>query len=99
MQVHDLLPFWPDKNTYFVPWVKFKVEDGSKADGPMLRKASVGQELLAWTTHAAAETAALELVAQTGGSFVIKTMDRKDLWAQCKQFASWGTRVVAVVLK
>lgn len=99
MQIQDLVPFWPDRRTYFVPWVKFRTEDGSKADGPMIRKGTGRQEILAWTDRGKAEQAARELVAQTGGRFEIKTMDRKALWASCRLYASWGSRVVAVIMK
>jgi len=99
MQLHDVIPFWPDKTTYYVPWVKFKTDDGSKAEGPMMRKGVGRQEILAWVDRPGAEAAAREIVDQTGGSFEVKTMDRKALWAQCRQYASWGSRVVAVIMK
>lgn len=99
MKIHDVIPFWPDNTTYFVPWLKFKTDDGSKADGPMMRKGLARQEILTWTDRARAEAAAEELVAQTGGKYEIRTMDRKAVGATCKVYASWGSRVVAVIMK
>lgn len=99
MNLSDWIPFWPDDRTYFVPWLKFHTQDGSQADGPMIRQGQGRREVLVWTEAGRAEAAARELVAQTGGKFEVRTMDRKAVTAACRVYASWGSPVVAVIMK
>jgi len=99
MQIQDLLPFWPDHRAYFVPWMRFQTEEGSTADGPLMRKGQARQEILVWTDQSKAQKAGQDVVDQTGGTLEIRTMDRKQLEKTCRLFDSWGTRVVAVVMK
>jgi hypothetical protein len=94
-----VIPFWPDKTTYYVPWVSFRTGEGDKAEGPMMRKGLGRQEILAWTDREQAKKASNELVAQTGGKYEIRTLDRKGLWAACKEYAAWGSKVVVTVMK
>jgi hypothetical protein len=99
MALRDWLPLVPDHSTYFVPWVQFQTDEGDHAEGPMLRQGAHRRELLAWLVKGEAEAAAQALVAQTGGSFTVQPWGRKDLQDHCRQYSSWGSRVVAVVLK
>ena len=92
-------PFLPDSHTYFVPWVQFRNPEGDLAEGPMLRQGTARREILTWTNRGKAEDAARQLVAQTGGKFEIRTLDRRAVQAQCRQYSAWGSRVVAVILK
>lgn len=98
MTLSDLIPFWPDRRTYYLPWIRFRTPEGETADGPMIRQGTGRRELLAWTSADKAEAAARELTAQTGGKYDVRTVDRRGLQAACRDFA-FGGRLVAVILE
>lgn len=97
MTLADLIPFWPDSRTYYLPWIRFRTDEGETAHGPMIRQGAGRREMLAWTTAAKAEAAARELTAQTGGKYDVRTVDRRGLQSACREFA-FGGRLVAVIL-
>ena len=92
-------PFAVSSTTYFVPWVKMPAAEGERAEGPMIRKGVGRQEMLIWTVREAAELAARELLIQTGGSFEIRLWRKPDVVKACREYSSWGSKVVAVILK
>lgn len=98
VKLHDLIPFWPDKSTYFMPWIKFRTEEGDLADGPMVRQGLGRREILVWTEKAPAEAAARDLALQTRGSWQVKSVSRSQVEAECRKLKSFGSRVVAVIL-
>jgi hypothetical protein len=95
----DWLPFLPDSRTFYVPWVRLRTAEGDQAEGPMIRQGTTRRELLTWLSREPGREAAEALIAQAGGSFEIKVMDKKAVQEQCRSLSAWGSPVVAVILK
>ena len=82
---------------FYVPWVKFRTAEGDTAEGPMIRQGTTRRELLTWLSREPSREAAEALVAQAGGTFEIKVMDKKAVEDQCRSLSEWGSPVVAVI--
>jgi hypothetical protein len=87
-----------DDCEYFLPELAYRTPEGDDADGPMIRQGKGRKELLVWATREGALAAARELVAQTGGEYRIRTVRRPEIVAECRKYAAWGSKVVAVIL-